>query len=204
MTNSPETENHTSSNSTSGTEGPFVKSSVEHTSGTNVYTNSPDSSIAGIVVTVAVVTISIPTITIAFVWYWRKKSNSIDISQTNPADHQTAELNLTAANLPRNPPKTHETKFGTISPPLVMMHLRSLGNTDLKELGLMLGLSCAHMNRMATESFCLSIVNSWLRMDDNVLTTSGEPSWKSLANSLEQIGMIGPATNIRKKFDMSA
>ena len=75
--------------------------------------------------------------------------------------------------------------------------LRVLTNEELRNVGLELGLSYNHLEKMGHD--CLNeLVHCWLNKDDDVMETSGAPSWKSLAKALEEAGFTGVASNIRK------
>ena len=80
----------------------------------------------------------------------------------------------------------------------VIQSLNQLGNRELITLGTALGLQHSRLKRLSPESLCDEMVTSWLRRDDEVLRTSGEPSWESLATALEADGMNGIASDIRK------
>ena len=44
------------------------------------------------------------------------------------------------------------------------------------------------------------MVDSWLRKDDDIVETSGHPSWQSLVKALEEAGCTGVATTVRKSM----
>lgn len=163
----------------------FRKSIIKLSTSTLIYfSESIDSSrsfssgaIAGTVITVVLVAVSIPVIVlilILFVRWRRRRVNRADDSDSGSID----------ASAP--------------SQPKVYKRLRDLGNTELKQLGIALGLKYAHINRMAEEALCNRIIQAWLRKDDDVLKISGKPSWEGLTKALEDIGMKGIADDIRR------
>ena len=42
------------------------------------------------------------------------------------------------------------------------------------------------------------MVSDWLKMQDNVMIETGEPTWSTLVEALEKIGQIDVATSIKK------
>ena len=75
--------------------------------------------------------------------------------------------------------------------------LKILTNEELKNVGVELGLSYHHLEKMGHD--CLNeLVHCWLNKDDDVMETSGTPSWESLARAVEEAGFTGVASSIRK------
>ena len=67
----------------------------------------------------------------------------------------------------------------------------------MKFLGIALGLSMAKIQRM--KEIYLDIVCAWINREDQVLETSGEPSWTGLVCALKKIGQTGIAQDIKKE-----
>ena len=81
---------------------------------------------------------------------------------------------------------------------IVDKYLHNIPSSGLVQLGLELGLKYNRLRRLkSTENFCLNLISSWLREEDEVSERSGEPSWEGLAKALEEIGQKGIARNIR-------
>ena len=70
----------------------------------------------------------------------------------------------------------------------VQQYLEDLPIEELIRLGQALGLSYGRLQRLQS---CTKIVSAWLREEDNVYVTSGEPSWESLAKALGDIRQNG-------------
>ena len=78
--------------------------------------------------------------------------------------------------------------------------LKALDNEQLIRLGTALGLEYPHLKRMQT--LPEDMVAAWLNMEDEVMDTSGIPTWSSLIKALEDTDQKGVAFNIRKgKFE---
>ena len=92
-----------------------------------------------------------------------------------------------AASLPSLTMSDHRT---------VTSHLEDLNTDQLIVLGGELGLNYPRMRRMT--SLMSDMVAAWLNGDDNVLTTSGPPSWASLIRALGSIGHQGIAQRINE------
>ena len=76
--------------------------------------------------------------------------------------------------------------------------LRDLTPQQIKDLGLELGLYSNTLNKMPQTSIHGDMVQAWLIRCDDVLETSGNPSWRSLATALLNQGFGGPADTIRQ------
>ena len=68
--------------------------------------------------------------------------------------------------------------------------LKDVPANDLRQLGGALGLSRSKFLRKPDEELCESIVSSWLRVEDEVLTV-GKPTLRVLAFHLKDIGQNG-------------
>ena len=78
----------------------------------------------------------------------------------------------------------------------VSMCLKDLTENQLLLLGGALGLYWPNLKKM--KLLCQELVEAWLNGADNVLATSGQPTWKSLIKALEEIGQKGTADKISK------
>lgn len=77
-------------------------------------------------------------------------------------------------------------------------YLHIIPNKGLVKLGLQLGLNYHRLKRLElTENFCLNLISSWLREEDEVRERSGKPSWEGLTKALKEIGQNGIARTIR-------
>ena len=81
----------------------------------------------------------------------------------------------------------------------ITQFLSQLGNQELISVGLQLGLRYPTLKRMGSDSLLNDMVHAWLRKDDDVIETGGEPSFKILCEALEVCGHKGIASEIRKK-----
>ena len=81
---------------------------------------------------------------------------------------------------------------------VVKRFLKHLANTEMRNVGVNLGLSYTRLKNFREESVLDDTISSWLRKDDYVTDTSGSPSWQSLIKALEEAGHTGVAANIRK------
>ena len=77
--------------------------------------------------------------------------------------------------------------------------MRNLRRADLIALGTVLGLTYTTMSN--GDDFLSQVVAAWLNQQDSVLSQSGEPTWRVLADKLEEIGHVEITTDIRKKHD---
>ena len=80
----------------------------------------------------------------------------------------------------------------------VCKFLNEIDQQGLVQLGVALGLNYPKITRMKV--LPEDMVASWLRREDDVLTTSGEPTWENLVNTLESKGQMGIAKSIRQKM----
>ena len=76
----------------------------------------------------------------------------------------------------------------------VKQSLTNLDNETLTDLGGALGISYPKLRRMP--NILDGMVAAWLRREDGVLRVSGEPTWSSLVEALEEIGQRGVAEDI--------
>lgn len=81
----------------------------------------------------------------------------------------------------------------------VQQYLKHLDPEHLRQLGLALGLLYPTLKKMREESFLDDLIHSWLIRQDSVIERSGEPSYGSLGNALEQIGQVGLARDVREQ-----
>ena len=73
--------------------------------------------------------------------------------------------------------------------------LKDIPPVDLRSLGGALGISRSKMVRIPDEELAESLVASWLRKEDEVLSV-GKPSLRCLATHLKAIGQNGKAHDI--------
>lgn len=78
----------------------------------------------------------------------------------------------------------------------VTEYLKDLDDTDMKRLGLALGLSHRRVQKMRI--LPEDIVVSWLRGDDSISATSGTPSWSSLAKTLNKKGHTNISSKVKE------
>lgn len=76
----------------------------------------------------------------------------------------------------------------------VIRFLDDLTNEELIRLGTELGLLYSHLKRM--NPVLDTMVADWLNTKDNILSTSGRPSWASLITALKNIDHSGVANKI--------
>ena len=76
----------------------------------------------------------------------------------------------------------------------VTKYLQNLDNDHICDLGGALGLSFSKLRRM--NNYPKDMVAAWLRREDRVMTTSGEPTWRSLVEALRGVGQEGTARDI--------
>ena len=74
--------------------------------------------------------------------------------------------------------------------------INELENEVIIELGQALGLSRSKLRRM--RNMPGDMVAAWLCQEDNVIRTSGDPTWPTLATALDSIGQGGTAMTIRR------
>ena len=67
-------------------------------------------------------------------------------------------------------------------------HLKRLDIDTLYVLGEELGLDISQLRRTPAVELPLQLYERWLRGDDDVLQTSGPPTWSSLVRALRSIG----------------
>ena len=73
--------------------------------------------------------------------------------------------------------------------------LKDVPANDLRKLGGALGLSRSKILQKPDDELCESLVSSWLRMEDEVLTV-GKPTLRVLAFHLKDVGQSGLAHDI--------
>ena len=95
-------------------------------------------------------------------------------------------------------PVTTKTTPVALTHSAVRNFLKLLHNTQLRELGLELGLRWPRLKKMKEDCILDDMLDSWLREDDDVAVVSGHPSWQSLVKALEESGYTGVAAAIRQ------
>ena len=85
----------------------------------------------------------------------------------------------------------------------VRQFLKILSNTQLREVGLELGLHWARLKMMTEDCLLDEMLDSWLRKEDDVIEISGHPSWQSLVKALEEAGYAGVAAHIKESVFFS-
>ena len=81
----------------------------------------------------------------------------------------------------------------------VRRYLDNLDPEQLRLLGLALGIFYPTLKKMPGESLLDDLIHSWLIRQDSVIERSGEPTYGSLVNALEQIGQDGLARDVREQ-----
>ena len=103
---------------------------------------------------------------------------------------------------PQSSTSAHATPTGTVvttSPTPTPTHavvkrfLKHLANTEMRSVGVTLGLSYTRLKNFREESVLDDTISSWLRKDDDVTETS----WQKLVEALQEAGHTGVAANIR-------
>ena len=79
----------------------------------------------------------------------------------------------------------------------ITRYLSDLSNEQLIDLGGALGLYFPTLRRM--KDLPNDMVAAWLLRQEDVLETSGEPTYERLAKALEQIGQNGLAKDVREQ-----
>ena len=74
-----------------------------------------------------------------------------------------------------------------------------LDTARLYELGGELGVNITELRRIPAERLPLELCERWLRENDDVLQTSGIPTWISLVRPLRSIGANGLANRIERE-----
>ena len=118
-------------------------------------------------------------------YYWELKHACI---------HAFTELDLTVSD----DPATVKTTSVAPTHRAVRKFLKDLSNTQLREVGLELGLKNVRLKKMEKDCMLDDMLDSWLREDDDVTETSGCPSWQGLVKALKEAGCTGVAAKIRK------
>ena len=81
----------------------------------------------------------------------------------------------------------------------IAMCLGDLSNREIANVGVMLGLRYSRFKKMNPESFMDDMVLAWLRKDDDIDEKTGDPSWYTLCQALEDCGHNGIASNIKRR-----
>lgn len=76
-------------------------------------------------------------------------------------------------------------------------YLQDLGEREVILLGQALGLLRSKLKKKKTLPD--DMVDAWLNKEDNVLETSGPPTWESLCAALKHISQNGKAAEIEHK-----
>ena len=79
----------------------------------------------------------------------------------------------------------------------VATYLRPLMREIVDQVGGALGLVYPNLRKM--QRCPDDMVNAWLRKEDYVLTSSGDPTWRSLAKALSKEGQTGIAQRIEEE-----
>ena len=77
----------------------------------------------------------------------------------------------------------------------ILPYVKNIGDEDLRRLGLALGLYLPTLKRM--RNLPEDLTGAWLNREENVLKTSGEPTYERLAVAMEEIGQTGMALDVR-------
>ena len=121
--------------------------------------------------------------------------------------YHTADCTTTNDEPPTQSPTPAATPVVTrsnASPTLTPTHtavkqfLNHLKSTEIRNVGVNLGLSFRKLKSIREEDIPDETISRWLREDDDVTETSGHPSWQSLVQALEEAGYNGVVANIRK------
>ena len=107
------------------------------------------------------------------------------------------QLMMADHTAPSAPPTAPSARLTMADHRAVTRHLRDLTNPELIDLGAELGLHYPSMRNMQSP-IVGELVAAWLNGKDNVLRTSGPPSWASLIRALISIGHHGIARNIEE------
>ena len=73
-------------------------------------------------------------------------------------------------------------------------HLQRLDKRQIRNVGGALGLYYSTIEKM--NELPNDVVAAWLRREDSVMSTSGEPTWRSLVEALRKVGQEGLARDI--------
>ena len=75
-----------------------------------------------------------------------------------------------------------------------------MGNADLIALGQVLGLFRHKLKRM--NDMPGDMVAAWLRQEDRVISETGDPTWRVLADACDKVDQGGFAKKIRNKHNI--
>ena len=78
----------------------------------------------------------------------------------------------------------------------VTQYLQDLDNDHIIDVGGALGLSFSKLRKMT--KYPDDMVAAWLRREDYVMNSSGEPTWRTLMEALRKVGQEGIARDIEK------
>lgn len=59
-----------------------------------------------------------------------------------------------------------------------------------------------HNNLKKMKTHPQDVVAAWLRQEDNVMSKSGEPTWRSLVKALREVGQEGVARKIEQEHSV--
>ena len=79
----------------------------------------------------------------------------------------------------------------------VASYLRKLDDRQIRYVGGALGLAFSTLDKM--KDVPSEVAAAWLLRQDNVVTVSGEPTWRSLVDALRKEGQEGTARDIEEK-----
>lgn len=77
-------------------------------------------------------------------------------------------------------------------------YLKTIKTEDLVDLGAALGLNRVKLKNTHPNELVGELISSWIRKDNEVLSVSGEPTWRVLAKKLKEVGKNGVAQDIQK------
>ena len=82
-------------------------------------------------------------------------------------------------------------------------YIKDLKVGQIIDLGVSLGLSYETLTSIKCKDIHSGMVTAWLSKKDNVMETSGNPSWKSLKDALLKMGVTDVANMIMKgRYDI--
>ena len=79
----------------------------------------------------------------------------------------------------------------------VASYLRKLDDRHIRYVGGALSLAFSTLDKM--KEVPSEVAAAWLLRQDNVMTLSGEPTWRTLVNALRKEGQEGTARDIEEK-----
>jgi hypothetical protein len=78
----------------------------------------------------------------------------------------------------------------------ITQYLQNLDEDHISTLGGALGVSYSTLRKMT--KYPDEMVAAWLRSEDNVMSMSGEPTWRTLVEALRKVGQGGIAKDIEE------